>query len=56
MSKLMRFTDVNPFKNKIQKEINKSILNTVKSKDFILGKNVKKLKKNFLNYLIPNML
>ena len=36
----MKFTEVNPFNNKIQKAINKSILNTVKRKDFILGNNV----------------
>ena len=47
MSKLIHFTDVNPFKNKIQKSINKSILNTVKNKDFILGKNVKKFEEKF---------
>ena len=43
----MKFTDVNPFNKKIQKIINKSILNTVKKKDFILGKNVKKFEKKF---------
>ena len=31
----MKFTDVNPFNKKIQKRINKSILDTVKKKDFI---------------------
>ena len=41
------FTNVNPFNYKIQKEINKSILNTIKNKDFILGKNVKKFEKKF---------
>jgi len=43
----MKFTDVNPFNRKIQKNINKSILNTVKKGDFILGENVKKFEKNF---------
>ena len=43
----MKFTEVNPFNNKIQKDINKSILNTVKKKDFILGKNVKKFEEKF---------
>ena len=43
----MKFTEVNPFNKKIQKAINKSILNTVKNKDFILGKNVKKFEKKF---------
>ena len=43
----MKFTEVNPFNNKIQKAINKSILNTIKKKDFILGKNVKKFEKKF---------
>ena len=33
----MKFTDVNPFNKKIQKKINKSILDTVKKKDFILS-------------------
>ena len=47
MSKFMNFTDVNPFNNKIQRSINKSILRTVKNKDFILGKNVKKFEKKF---------
>ena len=43
----MKFTEVNPFNNKIQKAINKSILNTVKEKDFILGRNVKKFEEKF---------
>ena len=43
----MKFTDVNPFNNKIQNKINKSILNTIKKKDFILGKNVNKFEKSF---------
>ena len=43
----MKFTEVNPFNNKIQKAINKSILETVKKKDFILGKNVKKFEEKF---------
>ena len=43
----MKFTEVNPFNKKIQKAINKSILDTVKNKDFILGKNVKKFEKKF---------
>ena len=47
MSKFMNFTDVNPFNNRIQRSINKSILRTVKNKDFILGKNVKKFEKKF---------
>jgi len=47
MIKKINFTDVNPFNNKIQIAINKSILNTIKNKDFILGKNVKKFEKKF---------
>ena len=47
MTKLMNFTDVNPFNNRIQKLINKSILKTVRDKDFILGKNVKNFEKKF---------
>ena len=43
----MKFTDVNPFSKKIQKTINKSILSTVRRKDFILGENVKKFEKKF---------
>ena len=43
----MKFTEVNPFNNKIQKIINKSILNTVKKKDFILGRNVKRFEEKF---------
>ena len=43
----MKFTEVNPFNKKIQNSINKSILNTVKNKDFILGKNVKKFEHKF---------
>ncbi len=43
----MKFTEVNPFNNKIQKAINKSILNTIKKKDFILGRNVKKFEDKF---------
>ena len=43
----MKFTDVNPFNKKIQKRINKSILDTVKKKDFILGNNVNKFEKKF---------
>ena len=43
----MKFTDVNPFNKRVQKIINKSILNTVKKKDFILGKNVKKFEEKF---------
>ena len=45
----MKFTDVNPFNKKIQKRINKSILDTVKKKDFILGNNVNKFEKKFSN-------
>ena len=47
MPKNINFTDVNPFKNKVQEAINKSILSTIKNKDFILGKNVKKFEKKF---------
>ena len=43
----MKFTEVNPFNSKIQKSINKSILNTIKKKDFILGSNVKKFEEKF---------
>ena len=43
----MKFTEVNPFNNKIQKAINRSILNTIKKKDFILGRNVKKFEDKF---------
>ena len=45
----MKFTDVNPFNKKIQKRINKSIIDTVKKKDFILGNNVNKFEKKFSN-------
>ena len=45
----MKFTDVNPFNKKIQKRINKSILDTVKKKDFILGNNVNRFEKKFSN-------
>ena len=31
----MKFTNVNPFNKKIQKNINKSVLNTIKKGDFI---------------------
>ena len=47
MPKPINFTEVNPFNNKIQKAINKSILSTIKNKDFILGKNVKNFEKSF---------
>ena len=47
MNKTINFTDVNPFNNKIQKAINKSILNTIIKKDFILGSNVKKFEDKF---------
>ena len=43
----MKFTEVSPFNKKIQKIINKSIIRTVNKKDFILGKNVKKLENRF---------
>ncbi len=43
----MKFTDVNPFSKKEQSKINKSLLSTVKKKDFILGKNVEKFEKKF---------
>ena len=43
----MKFTDVNPFNKKVQKKINNSILNIIKKKDFILGKNVKVFEKKF---------
>ena len=43
----MKFTDVNPFNNKVQKKINNSILDTIKKKDFILGTNVKIFEKKF---------
>jgi len=43
----MKFTDVNPFTKKQQKQINKSIISTVKKGDFILGKNVGKFEKKF---------
>ena len=43
----MKFTEVNPFNKKTQEAINKSILNTIKNKDFILGKNVKRFEKRF---------
>ena len=41
------FTDVNPINHSIQKKINKSILSTVKKKDFILGENVRRFEKEF---------
>ena len=43
----MKFTEVNPFNNKVQKKINNSILGTIKKKDFILGANVKIFEKKF---------
>ena len=43
----MKFTEVNPFNSKIQNNINKSILKTIKRRDFILGKNVKEFEKKF---------
>ena len=43
----MKFTDVNPFSNKIQKSIIKSITKTIKKRDFILGSNVKKFENKF---------
>ena len=46
----MKFTNVNPFNKKIQKNINKSVLNTIKKGDFILGKNVKKFEKEFSKF------
>ena len=46
----MKFTNVNPFNKKIQKKINKSVLNTIKKGDFILGKNVKKFEKEFSKF------
>ncbi len=44
---MVKFTEVNPFSRKQQNEINKSIISTVKKKDFILGKNVKKFETKF---------
>ena len=43
----MKFTDVNPFNKKIQKDINKSVLKTINKKDFILGENVRKFERKF---------
>lgn len=43
----MKFTDVNPFTKKQQDQINKSIISTVKKRDFILGNNVRKFEKKF---------
>ena len=44
----MKFTEVNPFNNKITKSHHQQInLNTIKKKDFILGKNVKKFEEKF---------
>ena len=43
----MKFTDVNPFNKKIQKDINKSVLRTINKKDFILGENVRKFERKF---------
>ena len=51
MSKLIKFTDVNPFNKIIQKSINKSILKTVKDKDFILGRNVEKFENKFAKFV-----
>ena len=51
----MKFTDVNPFNKKIQKDINKSVLKTINKKDFILGENVRKFERNSLKYQIQNM-
>ena len=46
---IMKFTDINPFSKNEQSKINKSLLSTVKKGDFILGRNVEKFEKNFLN-------
>ena len=43
----MKFTDVNPFTKKQQNQINKSIISTIKKRDFILGENVRKFEKKF---------
>ncbi len=43
----MKFTDVNPFTKRQQKQINKSIISTVKKRDFILGNNVRRFEKKF---------
>ena len=51
----MKFTDVNPFTKKQQKQINKSIISTVKKGDFILGKNVGKFEKKFSKLAMSNI-
>ena len=43
----INFTDVNPISNRENSLIKKDLFNTIKNKDFILGKNVKRFENNF---------
>ena len=45
--KKINFTNVNPLSKKESFSVNKEIINTIKKKDFILGKNVIKFEKKF---------
>ena len=42
----INFTDVNPISNRENSLIKKDLFNTIKNKDFILGKNVKRFENN----------
>ena len=43
----INFTDVNPTSNRETSLIKKDLYHTIKNKDFILGKNVKRFENNF---------
>ena len=43
----INFTDVNPISNRETSLIKKDLYYTIKNKDFILGKNVKRFENNF---------
>ena len=47
MTKKINFTDVNPLTKKDQTNINNRILNVIKKKNFILGKEVSEFEKSF---------
>ena len=47
MIKKIKFTDVNPLKSRDSSIIKKEIFNTIKAKNFILGRDVKKFENNF---------
>ena len=47
MIKKIKFTDVNPLKPRDSSIIKKEIFNTIKTKNFILGRDVKKFENNF---------